>query len=414
MSLETIFIMALALDRTLVLPPPMPLYLLNKDKADRHREFGDFYPLKSPQWRNKLNIITTEEFLEREGGSGGRFPIPEVDRTVVLKAAKGCVHMKKSDHYCGTLDHYFQSIATVPVYHKEPYDPNVKKREGCFVFDVQAYNNGGSADKTVQERAAEFCSDERHPFYFTKELNVESIIHFKASEKGYRLCQHFYGAMLFTDAAIGNYYKRFVRDYMRYHDTIYCAAGKVIAALRKEGADRGFEVDSETETGGYSAMHIRRGDLQFKRVKFGPEQWWKNTKEIWQPKELLYIATDERNKTWFDPLRDNADIRFLDDYFEEFKLGELDGNYMGMIDTIIASAGRTFAGTFFSTFSGYIIRMRGYKGTPMRDSYYSLPDRKYEMRKWYDGPARHIFSHEWQDGWLGIDGDTEPSRASLK
>ena len=220
--------------------------------------------------------------------------------------------------------------------------------------------------------------------------------------------------MFFTDAAIGNYYKRFVRDYMRYHDTIYCAAGKVVAALRKEGADRGFEVDTETETGGYSAMHIRRGDLQFKRVKFGPEEWWRNTKEIWQPKEIIYIATDERNKTWFDPLREHADIRFLDDYFEEFKLGELDGNYMGMIDTIIASAGRAFAGTFFSTFSGYIIRMRGYKGTPMRDSYYSLQDRKYEMRTWYDGPARHIFSHEWQDGWLSIDGDTEPSRTSLK
>ena len=192
MSLETIFIMALALDRTLVLPPPMPLYLLNKDKADKHREFGDFYRLKSPQWRNKLNVITTEEFLEREGVSGGRFPIPEVDRTAVLKAAKGCVHMKKSDHYCGTLDHYFQSIASVPAYHKEPYDPNVKKREGCFVFDVQAYINGGSADKSVQERAAEFCSDERHPFYFTKELNVEPIIHFKASEKGYRYVYSFF------------------------------------------------------------------------------------------------------------------------------------------------------------------------------------------------------------------------------
>ena len=102
MSLETIFIIALALDRTLVLPPPMPLYLLNKDKADKHREFGNFYPLKSPQWREKLNIITTEEFLEREGGVDGRFPIPAENRTSVLKAAKGCVHMKKADTCLGS------------------------------------------------------------------------------------------------------------------------------------------------------------------------------------------------------------------------------------------------------------------------------------------------------------------------
>lgn len=188
MSLETIFIIALALDRTLVLPPPMPLYLLNKDKADKHREFGNFYPLKSTQWREKLNIITTEEFLEREGGEDGRFPIPAENRAAVLNAAKGCVHMKKAENFCGHLDHYLQTVGTVPVYHAQPYDPDKKKREGCFVWDEKAYQNGGSsaADKDVQEQAEKFCTEERHPFYFTKELNANPIIHFKASEKGYR------------------------------------------------------------------------------------------------------------------------------------------------------------------------------------------------------------------------------------
>jgi len=188
MSLEIIFIMALALDRTLVLPPPMPLYLLNKDGADRNREFGDFYPLKSPQWREKLNIITMEEFLEREGGVDGRFPIPAEDRTSVLQAAQGCIHMAKSERYCGILDHYLQTVGTVPVYHKQPYDPYEKKVEGCFIWDEQAFNNGGgpAADEEVQARAEKFCGDERHPFYFTKELNANPLIHFKASERGYR------------------------------------------------------------------------------------------------------------------------------------------------------------------------------------------------------------------------------------
>lgn len=188
MSLETIFVIALALDRTLVLPPPMPLYLLNKDKGDKHREFGNFYPLQSTQWREKLNIISTEEFLEREGGVDGRFPIPAENRTAVLNAAKGCVHMKKADNFCGHLDHYLQTVGTVPVYHAQPYDPDKKKREGCFVWDEKAYQNGGgsAADKDVQTRAEKFCTEERHPFYFTKELNVNPIVHFKASEKGYR------------------------------------------------------------------------------------------------------------------------------------------------------------------------------------------------------------------------------------
>jgi hypothetical protein len=38
-------------------------------------------------------------------------------------------------------------------------------------------------------------------------------------------------------------------------------------------------------------------------------------------------------------------------------LGELDSSFIGMIDTIVASQGRVFVGTWFSTFSGYINRM---------------------------------------------------------
>ena len=33
-----------------------------------------------------------------------------------------------------------------------------------------------------------------------------------------------------------------------------------------------------------------------------------------------------------------------------------------MIDTIVASRARVFVGTWFSTFSGYITRLRGYYG----------------------------------------------------
>lgn len=36
-------------------------------------------------------------------------------------------------------------------------------------------------------------------------------------------------------------------------------------------------------------------------------------------------------------------------------LKDLDPNLMGMIDTIIASQGRLFVGTWFSTFTGYIV-----------------------------------------------------------
>ena len=73
-----------------------------------------------------------------------------------------------------------------------------------------------------------------------------------------RILAHFYGYMLFTDTATDNYYKRFVRDFLHYHDEIYCAAGKIVHSLQEEGTKRGFSLDAESG-GGFSSMH---GKLQ--------------------------------------------------------------------------------------------------------------------------------------------------------
>ena len=161
--------------------------------------------------------------------------------------------------------------------------------------------------------------------------------------------------------------------------------------------------------GSYSALHVRRGDLQYKKVKIPAAEWYENTKEVWKPKELLYIATDERDKSFFDDLAKHHDLRFLDDYWDLAQLGDLDPNYMGMIDTIVASQGRAFAGTWFSTFSGYINRLRGYAGKTMQDSWYSFLSRKTAMHEWkiVDDMA---YAFEWPDGWAGIDRDEFPSR----
>lgn len=92
--------------------------------------------------------------------------------------------------------------------------------------------------------------------------------------------------------------------------------------------------------------------MQYKQVKISAEEWYNNTKEVWKKGEILFIATDERNKTFFDPIKVHHEIRFLDDYWDTAKLGDLESTYLGMVDTIVASHGRAFAGTWFSTFTG--------------------------------------------------------------
>merc|ERR1712045_568710 len=111
--------------------------------------------------------------------------------------------------------------------------------------------------------------------------------------------------------------------------------------------------------------------------------------------EIIYIATDEKDKTFFDPIKKQHDVRFLDDYWDMAGLGALDPNYMGMIDTIVASRGRMFGGTWFSTFSGYITRMRGYHGMSMNTTYYGWKPRKMFTHEWPDLKDGTTFSHEW-------------------
>jgi len=132
-------------------------------------------------------------------------------------------------------------------------------------------------------------------------------------------------------------------------------------------------------------------------------------KDTWRENEIIYIATDEKDKTFFDPIKKLRDIRFLDDYWEMANLSELDPNFMGMIDTIIASRGRTFGGTFRSTFTGFINRMRGYHGMTMKDSYYSYKKKKNITHEWLDSYDGTAFAYEWPDGWIGIDGEVKPS-----
>jgi len=238
----------------------------------------------------------------------------------------------------------------------------------------------------------------------------------------HRLLVHSYAFLLFTDPWVGNYYKRFVRDFLRFHDTVYCAAGKIILALQYEdylrnkalnitenGASSPLlasSLDLEL-VGGYSSMHVRRGDLQFTEVKFNSSKWYDNTKELWKLHEVLYITTDESDRSWFDSFRaqHSGPLRFFGDYRELADLDSVDPTLYGMIETVVASRASVFAGTWFSTFSGYIIRLRGYYGMSKHFSYYSWLKRKYFMNSWMDVGDGSYYAREYPVAWTSIDGD---------
>jgi len=410
MSMEIIFVIAAATGRTLVLPPKEPLYLLNKAKKgeEKHRGFADFFPIHTAEFQKRVKTISMVEFLEKEGGKGGIAEIPDEKKDAVLGAADHCDHRKASTASCVPIFDFFDTVGNIA---------NVSSSNTCLVFDKDKFEGDPVPEQTM-EYIKQVCSpigdgpkhsNLRKLVFWDSAFADSPLVHFKAADKDLRLLTHFYAMIHFTDPAVDNYFKRFVRDFLHYHDNIFCAAGKIIKAVQAEGAARGFPIDPETGAGGYSSMHVRRGELQYKKVKIPAQEWYDNTKEVWQPNEILYIATDERKKEFFDDITAHHDLRFLDDYWDFAGLGELDGNYMGMIDTIVASRGRAFAGTWFSTFSGYINRMRGYHGMSMMDSWYSFLDRKDAVHVWKTVEGAP-FAYEWPDGWIGIDADVWPSR----
>ena len=402
MSMEIIFVIAAASGRTLVLPPEINLYLLAKtnDEGEQHHSFADFFPLYIKEFQHIVPVISMEEFLKREGGPNGRIPIPEEKRDLILGASKYCEVREKAPRSCmKVFDFLIES----------GHSPSFRAQDYCVIFDHDVYTGKQiSSDNLASTKA--FCGD-RNVTFWNEDFVDPVLIHFRADDRQYRLLTHFYAMIHFTDPSLDNYFRRFVRDFLHYHDSIYCAAGKIVKAIQYEGRQRGFDID-ENGGGGFSALHIRRGDFQFKKVKLPAEQWYNNTKEIWQPNEILYIATDEHNKSWFNPIAEHHELRFLEDYWEFAGLDKLDPNFMGMIDTIVASRSRAFAGTWFSTFSGYINRMRGYHGISMKHSWYSYLPKKTAVHTW-DNDTHGLYAFEWPLGWAGIDTDVIASKDSF-
>jgi hypothetical protein len=82
----------------------------------------------------------------------------------------------------------------------------------------------------------------------------------------------------------------------------------------------------------------------------------------------------------------------------------LNTNFYGMMDQLIASKGKVFAGTYYSTFTGYINRLRGYRSQKEKlpgyemgqiDSYYIVPkDTKYVVKE-YRAPYPPYWSREF-------------------
>jgi len=247
MSMECLIVLAHATGRTVVVPPQQNLYLLgskHKDPEDKkpHAQMGfeDFFDLDLLYSHKGFHIMHMEDFLAKEGVSGG---------------LHGKLPPKNSTKAWGQgLWKYLDDVAD---FHPEWMGkflalPGVSKGSD---FDLSEHT-----DPLLQKRMEEFGGGRSRVFYDEAMQKVHHI-HFPA-DHSHRILQHFYAFVFFANPAMQSFYKRFIRDYMRYKDPIQCAGNELLKLVREDA-----KAANPSDNGDFYAIHARRGDFQFKEGK---------------------------------------------------------------------------------------------------------------------------------------------------
>jgi hypothetical protein len=365
MAMETVAVFAAATGRTLVIPPEHDLYLLGK--GGKKHGFGDFFHLEGYH-RAGLRLITMEQYIAEVPGMG------------LSQAPPAGLNGKEG------WDHDMISWLKAT-----GYQPDVNRDKQFFVFPDRP-GDGPRVDRS-SPRYKVFLPENRSPFIYDidHEMHSKPTIHFQAEEPHRLLC-HFYTGIYFENEEMSKYMKRLVRDSFRYADEIFCRASNIVQKLREKGG------------GAYNSAHIRRGDFQFDATILPAEKLLESMRGQFDAETLLYIATDEGDKDFFGPIREAfPKMVFLDDFKSDTE--GMNANHYGMLEQVIASKGDKFFGTWWSTFTGYINRQRGYNAKD-RDSWYTMQDYRNEMQDYshHRGPG---WWREWPAAWLDIDSYAE-------
>jgi hypothetical protein len=177
------------------------------------------------------------------------------------------------------FDHLSEIADFVPDWHGEHH---------CLIMDDKNWFRDTHTE--MAEEIQRFCGT-REPAFYNTTMHDAALFHFRtgANHKETRLLAQFYSFIHFTNPRVGNFYKRLIRNRCRYSDEIFCSSGKIIQALSGGNVD----ANSNHTLSSYSAMHIRRGDFQWKKMRITANEWYENTKEIFHPGETIYIATGQ-------------------------------------------------------------------------------------------------------------------------
>mmetsp|Transcript_4693 Transcript_4693/g.8826 ORF Transcript_4693/g.8826 Transcript_4693/m.8826 type:complete len:544 (+) Transcript_4693:89-1720(+) len=383
MGFEHAVIMAWLTRRTLVLPPKAGWYLIDfgpfarmkpEPSADRVTGYGEFFDIE--HLRAAVPVITTEEFRNREGLHLG---LSQELMDLDLKTTEGIntwvQWLKRGEDDANRVNLPWAPLSNVVYY------PSIEAVEAQFP-------EGVPKEFVHHRKRVEITSD----------IADKQLIVFPAcrGEEFRYLCQ-VNTIVAFADEALSRSYKRMLRDNVHYQRIVFDIAARVIQKLGP------FK---------YSALHVRRNDLQYKEVFIDASESLANIEALLHKGEPIYIATDEKRfDEFFRPFVEKGYPIFQwKDFFTERGGNVLSGveiprKLEGCIEQVICALGRVFAGTLESTFSSYIFRLRGYYHAPNTEIYfhnlrYSGDVRRDRVRTYSKKPIKgQIYKSEHPSIW---------------
>lgn len=176
---------------------------------------------------------------------------------------------------------------------------------------------------------------------------------------------------------------RYVAKHLHYKSEIFSKANNCINKLGDKN---------------YYSIHVRRGDFNSgwlaEKVVLPAKTILDNIENVIPSGSTLYIATDEIDKNFFNPFKEKYNIFFYDDIKEDDTVAEVIGN----IEQLICSRSITFVGSFASTFSSYITRLRGYMPDIIDKRFITFSD-KYSLGTIDTENYMGLFVREYTKGW---------------
>jgi hypothetical protein len=333
--------MAFAMGRTLVLPPQKKFYLLGKNDKGQRNDFGfdHFFHMESISSEHVgFDIITMTEFLElcvqgKIVDETGNTLTPPNKRTNWDGA--GQQELSELNNWLREKSHMLtwdpnDCIAAFPATTSED---DLKALEA---LPQQIEESGGFPSYEIYigkptpvnappiDRLKEMNAERKELCTYTPELQNTPWVHFpvghiqegkgSGEEEESRLLVHFYAFLFFQDWSHDLWMKRFVRDHVRYIDELQCAAARIVVTLRNRVSQR-----TNGKSKDFDTVHIRRGDFQYKVTRFEAPKIVEMLSRKLSNNTTLYIATDERDKSFFKPIQERYDVVFLDDFKHELE-----------------------------------------------------------------------------------------------